>query len=385
MQSRDRRALQGRLPEGGMEGGRRGGRGGGRGARGGTRDQYPGERTDDGSAQRSRALEEVMGALAEVGSQEGRGRREGRGGGNRREEGRRGGRGPEQPPGIGHGGGGGGWGGMSGRGRERGEGGHQYGGREGWQAHYANQGSREGQGQRSGGQGLKDIHGPRGGQGFKGLDPEARSWTPGLREQNQDPRDGGQRPRLAGRGSREPQRFRGRDEGYRNGGQERSQEGERPREAKVAEGRPEEQGELGSDLTERLSTALTRGTAECLVCLERVRQTAPTWDCQRCFQVFHLPCIKRWAKSAVAPTGGWRCPGCQAITDAQPADYRCFCRKVKNPEWGRNEGLVPHTCGAMCGRTKGCGVHHCTELCHPGRCPPCTATVLAKVTYSLDL
>lgn len=216
------------------------------------------------------------------------------------------------------------------------------------------------------------------------MDPEARAWTPRLREHNEEPRDGGQRPRQAGQGPREPQRFRGRDQGYRNGGQGRSQEGERQREAKVAGGREEERGELGNDLTERLCAALTRGTAECLVCLERVRQTAPTWDCQRCFQVFHLPCIKRWAKSAVAPAGGWRCPGCQAITDAQPADYRCFCRKVKNPEWGRNEGLVPHTCGAMCGRTKGCGVHHCTELCHPGRCPPCTATVLAKVTPSWD-
>ena len=61
-----------------------------------------------------------------------------------------------------------------------------------------------------------------------------------------------------------------------------------------------------------------------------------------------------------------------------PKDYRCFCRKVKNPEWNRNEGLVPHTCGEVCKKTKsspvGC-IHKCVELCHPGPCPPCTAVV----------
>lgn len=115
------------------------------------------------------------------------------------------------------------------------------------------------------------------------------------------------------------------------------------------------------------------------MCLERVRQSQATWDCGCCYQVFHLTCIKKWAKSAVTPTGDWRCPGCQGVQDTLPKDYRCFCRKLRNPDWVRNEGLVPHTCGELCGRSRGVGCpHRCAELCHPGRCPPCTATVMAK-------
>ena len=141
----------------------------------------------------------------------------------------------------------------------------------------------------------------------------------------------------------------------------------------------EEGGGVSSELRVRLSQQLTRGEAECLVCLDRVRQSQPTWDCGICYQVFHLACIKKWAKSAVTATGGWRCPGCQGVTDTLPSEYRCFCRKQRNPEWGRNEGLVPHTCGELCGRSRGPSCpHRCAELCHPGRCPPCTATVLAK-------
>lgn len=114
-----------------------------------------------------------------------------------------------------------------------------------------------------------------------------------------------------------------------------------------------------------------------MVCLERVRQMQPTWDCHNCYQVFHFACIKKWAKTATTESGGWRCPGCQVVTPSLPRDYRCFCRKVRNPEWNRNEGLVPHSCGEVCGRARawaGC-VHRCVELCHAGPCPPCLAVV----------
>lgn len=115
-----------------------------------------------------------------------------------------------------------------------------------------------------------------------------------------------------------------------------------------------------------------------MVCLERVKQHQNTWDCHNCFQVFHLLCIKKWAKTAHADSGGWRCPGCQAASARPPSEYRCFCRKTRNPEWRRNEGLVPHSCGELCGRRRGdmCP-HQCVELCHPGPCPPCTATILS--------
>ena len=87
-------------------------------------------------------------------------------------------------------------------------------------------------------------------------------------------------------------------------------------------------GEQSCDLRARLAEQLSCGTTECMVCLERVWQTAHTWDCSNCFQVFHLNCIKKWARTAGTGDGGWRCPGCQAVTVRIPHEYRCFCRKV---------------------------------------------------------
>ena len=126
-----------------------------------------------------------------------------------------------------------------------------------------------------------------------------------------------------------------------------------------------------SNLRDRLTESLMKGTSECMVCLDKVKQQQATWDCRNCFQVFHIGCIKKWAKS-VTVEGSWRCPGCQATITAVPRDYTCFCGKLTNPEWIRNEGLVPHTCGEICGRplATGDGVstcpHTCSDLCHPG-------------------
>lgn len=133
----------------------------------------------------------------------------------------------------------------------------------------------------------------------------------------------------------------------------------------------------GADLRVRLTDQLVRGQTECMVCLDRVRQTHATWDCHNCFQIFHLNCIKKWAKTARTESGGWRCPGCQSVTSIGPSEYRCFCRKIRNPDWNRNEGLVPHSCGEVCGRKRSdpCS-HSCKELCHAGPCPTCTATML---------
>ena len=40
-----------------------------------------------------------------------------------------------------------------------------------------------------------------------------------------------------------------------------------------------------TDLRGRLTDQLVRGCAECMVCLERVRQHQATWDCHNCYQV----------------------------------------------------------------------------------------------------
>nr|CAD7457223.1 unnamed protein product [Timema tahoe] len=49
---------------------------------------------------------------------------------------------------------------------------------------------------------------------------------------------------------------------------------------------------------ERLVEQLTKGTLECLVCCDRVRQQDPVWSCGNCYHVLHLKCIKKWAKSS---------------------------------------------------------------------------------------
>uniref|UniRef100_A0A2K6V2K0 Transcriptional repressor NF-X1 n=1 Tax=Saimiri boliviensis boliviensis TaxID=39432 RepID=A0A2K6V2K0_SAIBB len=128
--------------------------------------------------------------------------------------------------------------------------------------------------------------------------------------------------------------------------------------------------------TGSLIEQLTTEKYECMVCCELVRVTAPVWSCQSCYHVFHLNCIKKWARSPASQAdgqSGWRCPACQNVSAHVPKTYTCFCGKVKNPEWSRNE--IPHSCGEVCRRKQpgqDCP-HSCNLLCHPGPCPPCPA------------
>ena len=49
---------------------------------------------------------------------------------------------------------------------------------------------------------------------------------------------------------------------------------------------------------------LTDGTYECIVCCETVRCDTPIWSCRECYTVFHMKCIKKWAKSTSAAAEG---------------------------------------------------------------------------------
>lgn len=61
---------------------------------------------------------------------------------------------------------------------------------------------------------------------------------------------------------------------------------------------------------EVLIAQLSRGTLECLVCCDFVKQTHPTWSCHICHHVLHLRCVVKWARASCA-NEGWRCPACQ--------------------------------------------------------------------------
>ena len=146
-------------------------------------------------------------------------------------------------------------------------------------------------------------------------------------------------------------------------------------------------------MRDRLTESLLKGTTECMICLDKVKQQQATWDCRNCFQVFHIGCTRKWAKS-VTVEGSWRCPGCQVTITAIPRDYTCFCGKLTNPEWIRNEGLVPHTCGEICGRALATAdsalscPHTCSDLCHPGEShtprPPCITPITFNMYHSLS-
>ncbi|KAL6545604.1 NF-X1-type zinc finger protein nfxl1 [Orobanche gracilis] len=146
-------------------------------------------------------------------------------------------------------------------------------------------------------------------------------------------------------------------------------------------------------LVQEIQDKLLKGSVECMICYDMVRRSAPVWSCSSCYSIFHLSCIKKWAK---APTSvdllaeknqgsNWRCPGCQSVQlmSAREIQYVCFCGKRPDPP--SDLYLTPHSCGELCGKPleteiTGSGMtnvdicpHVCVLQCHPGPCPPCKA------------
>ncbi|KAJ7970248.1 NF-X1-type zinc finger protein NFXL1 [Quillaja saponaria] len=146
-------------------------------------------------------------------------------------------------------------------------------------------------------------------------------------------------------------------------------------------------------LVQEIQEKLSKSAIECMICYDMVRRSAPIWSCSSCYSIFHLNCIKKWAR---APTSidllaeknqgfNWRCPGCQSVqlTSSKEINYVCFCGKRVDPP--SDLYLTPHSCGEPCGKSlerelsvaggskEDLCPHVCVLQCHPGPCPPCKA------------
>ncbi|KAF8472790.1 hypothetical protein BDZ91DRAFT_715814 [Kalaharituber pfeilii] len=163
----------------------------------------------------------------------------------------------------------------------------------------------------------------------------------------------------------------------------------------VARAQPVKTVKEAEDLMTRIHSGLASGSYECMICYGGVTRKSQVWYCGRCYAVFHLKCIQKWAKQGLEaplpphalqngeePRRTWRCPGCQNQAEEAPSEYSCWCGKMQNPDVQRY--IPPHSCGQPCGKQRtsprACP-HACNLQCHSGPCPPCTAMGPAQPCY----
>jgi len=104
------------------------------------------------------------------------------------------------------------------------------------------------------------------------------------------------------------------------------------------------------NISTRIHREIASGSYECLVCFSNLTRKAKVWNCKCCWTVFHLDCVKKWAKQGLeqtpaAPIGAdfsptWRCPACNNHEKVVPAAYSCWCEKEVQPE--PTNFLPPH-------------------------------------------
>jgi len=110
-----------------------------------------------------------------------------------------------------------------------------------------------------------------------------------------------------------------------------------------------------------------------MICISNISRNSPVWTCSKCWAGFHLKCIHTWIERSCGKEGpefAWMCPGCLHNHVGHLPDYECFCGKERDPL--SSDYITAHSCGEPCQKSRGCP-HPCTELCHPGPCPPCRA------------
>ena len=122
----------------------------------------------------------------------------------------------------------------------------------------------------------------------------------------------------------------------------------------------------------------------CIICLERILRQAATWQCESCFCLIHLSCVRDWIaqrastakfSKALFPAvhSSWTCPKCRALNATAPEKYLCFCKKTDlSRELEPDLFREAHSCGEICGKSLMDCDHRCTLLCHSGPCPSCS-------------
>lgn len=103
------------------------------------------------------------------------------------------------------------------------------------------------------------------------------------------------------------------------------------------------------------------------------------WQCEHCYNAFHLNCIKTWAEpdettiSGIRRLFSWTCPICSVVRIQRPK-AECWCGKQSSTNASHgSEGVDrPNSCLAQCKKVAKC-IHNrdtdiCTKQCHPGPC-----------------
>ncbi|KAG0714473.1 Protein shuttle craft [Chionoecetes opilio] len=116
---------------------------------------------------------------------------------------------------------------------------------------------------------------------------------------------------------------------------------------------------------DRLSDQLTKGSYECMVCCDRIKQQHAIWSCLGCYNCFHLGCIKKWAKTS---TGG-------AVVDLSSSGRHRSCACGVQTQDVKCSQTEPFVCGGVCGKKLNCEGHTCPKLCHEGPCGDCQEKV----------
>ena len=132
----------------------------------------------------------------------------------------------------------------------------------------------------------------------------------------------------------------------------------------------------GSEQYSELLSKLVGRELECMVCMNQIGWRGKIWNCDQCRIPEHLTCIKKWKESSGKR---WNCPACNFEYNVEPK-YTCFCGKVDDPV--PHPMHPPHSCGEVCGRTRGIDCPHlCPQQCHPGACPPCTSMAAGQKCF----